>query len=195
MIKDKQETKTFLKKIDINEKLNEFKKYTGQTFDIHDLEMVELNNPIKYEERKKEIKEISKILLNERIKKNEDYITYVTKFGQKMKENIIYETFNCPEKFIKIEDLQNSKLGSLEFIEGTLATLLSQNNITCAIEKETSDKDTSQLCLQLITSGEVFRQNFKICTSQGDEKDAIIISNEEEKTKFIKEKNNITLVY
>ena len=191
LIRDKNQSQEFLKTIDLNKALKTFKEYTGQTFDIHDLELAHLDNPILYEERKKEIKEIGNILLKEPIKSSEDYLENVTKFGQKMKENIIYEVYNYPEKFVKPEDIQNAKEGSLEFIEGTLSSLLSQNNITCAIEKETSNNDISRICLQLMTSGEAFRKIIKICSTQGEEKDALILSNEEEKTKFIKEKKKL----
>ena len=191
MIRDKNQSQEFLKTIDLNKALKTFKEYTGQTFDIHDLELAHLDNPSLYEERKEEIKEIGNKLLKEPLKSNEDYLENVTKFGQKMKENVIYEVYNYPEKFVKPEDIQNAKKGSLEFIEGILSSLLSQNNITSAIEKETSDKDISRICLQLITSGEAFRKIIKICSTQGEEKDALILSNEEEKTKFIKEQKKL----
>ena len=191
LINEQKEIKEYLKKIDLPKQLEECKKLTGQVLDQHDIEMAQPNNKNKYEERKENIKEIQTKLLTEKITNNEEYIKNITQFGQKMKENIIYETFNNPEKFVKLEEIKNAQPGSVELIEGALATLLSESNITCAIEKETSNEDSAKLTLQLISSGEAFRNNMKICYSYGEEKDALIISNEEEKQKFIKEKKKL----
>lgn len=191
LIEERKNFHEYLKSHDLQTKNVEFKKLTGQNFDMHDLEMAQPHNVAKYEERKEDIKEIQKKLLNENIQTNEDYINNVTEFGQKMKENIIYETFNHPEKFIKLEEIKDPKEGSVELIEGALATMLSNNGITYAIEKETSDEESSKLSLQLICSGEAFRQNLKISYSYGEEKDAEILSNEEEKAKFINEKKKV----
>ena len=125
-----------MKKIDIKKQNNSFKEFTGQTFDIHDLEIAQPDNKEKHEERQKNIQNICNKLLNVKITNTEDYIHNVTEYGQKIKENIIYETFNYPERFIKIEEMKNVKEGSKELIEGALAQLLSQNNITYAIEKK-----------------------------------------------------------
>ena len=191
LINEKQEIREYLKKIDLQKQLEECRKLTGKIFDQHDIEIAQPNNKIKYEERTENIKEIQTKLLTEKITNNEEYINNITQLGQKMKENIIYETFNNPEKFVKPEEIKNAQPGSVELIEGALATLLSENNITCAIEKETSSEESAKLTLQLISSGEAFRNNMKICYSYGDEKDALIISNEEEKQKFIKEKKKL----
>ncbi len=191
LINEKKEIREYLKKIDLQKQLEECKKLTGQIFDQHDIEMAQPNNKIKYEERTENIKEIQTKLLTEKITNNEEYINNITQLGQKMKENIIYETFNNPEKFVKPEDIKNAQPGSVELIEGALSTLLSENNITCAIEKETSNEESAKLTLQLISSGEAFRNNMKICYSYGEEKDALITSNEEEKQKFIKEKKKL----
>ena len=188
MIEEKEKTREFISKIDLNQQNNSFKEITGQTFDIHDLEMAQIDNKAKYEDKKKDIEEIGKILLNEKIENKESYYSNITELGQKMKETIIYETFNNPEKFIKPEELKNSEEGSLEFIEGAFSSILSDNNITFAIEKETSDQEQAKLNLQLITSGEAFKKNLKISLSKGNENDALIISNEQEREKFIKEK-------
>ena len=188
LIENKKKTKEFLEKIDLNKQINTFKEFTGQTFDIHDLEIAQPDNKEKYEDRKRIVQDIGNKLLNENIKNKEDYIRNVTEYGQKIKDNIIYETFNYPEKFIKIEEIQNAKEGSLELIEGSLAQVLSQNNITYAIEKETSDKEQAKLTLQLISSGEAFRKNLKISYTKGDENDVLLFSNENERENFIKEK-------
>lgn len=190
MIEEKVKTRQFLSTIDLNQQNNSFKKITGQVFDIHDLEMAQIDNTEKYEERKKDIEDIGKKLLNETITNKETYFSDITKLGQKIKENIIYETFNNPEKFKKLEELENSEEGSLEFIEGALSSVLSQNNITYAVEKETTDKDQAKLNLQLITSGEAFKKNLKISSSKGNEYDSLIISNEVERENFIKEKKS-----
>jgi hypothetical protein len=188
MIEEKEKARQFLNSINLSQQNNSFKKLTGQTFDIHDLEMAQPNNKEKYEDRKEEIKDIGKKLLSETITNRETYFSTITELGQKIKENIIYETFNNPEKFIKPEELENSQEGSLEFIEGAFSSILSQNNITFAIEKESEDKEQAKLNLQLITSGEAFKKNLKISLSKGNETDALIISNETEREKFIKEK-------
>lgn len=136
MIEEKEKTRQFLSTIDLNKQNNIFKKLTGTTFDIHDLEMAQPDNKEKYEERKKDIEDIGSKIINETITDKETYFNQITELGQKIKENIIYETFNNPEKFIKPEELEKSQEGSIEFIEGALSSVLSQNNITFAIEKK-----------------------------------------------------------
>ena len=97
LINEKQEIREYLKKIDLQKQLEECRKLTGKIFDQHDIEIAQPNNKIKYEERKENIKEIQTKLLTEKITNNEEYINNITQLGQKMKENIIYETFNNPE--------------------------------------------------------------------------------------------------
>jgi vacuolar-type H+-ATPase catalytic subunit A/Vma1 len=106
LINEQQKIREFLKKIDLQKQLEECKKLTGKAFDQHDIEMAQPNNKIKYEERTENIKEIQTKLLTEKITNNEEYIKNITQLGQKMKENIIYETFNNPEKFIKPEEIK-----------------------------------------------------------------------------------------
>ena len=100
LIYEQQKIREYLKKMDLKKQLEECKKLTGQVFDQHDIEMAQPNNKIKYEERKENIKEIQTKLLTEKITNNEEYIKNITQLGQKMKENIIYETFNNPEKLL-----------------------------------------------------------------------------------------------
>ena len=169
-----------MSKLDVPKEINKISQIITTSITQHDLEIVQLNNPKKEVERQKEIETITNNLLNSKMTQRE-YI-------ENVKNSIIYETFHNPDKFVKKEETENSKEGSTLFIEGALLSILGNNDITCAIEKETKSEKEAKTTLQLITSGEVFRKKISISSDYGEDRNAEILSSEEEKQKFIVQK-------
>ena len=104
----------------------------------HDLEIFQLNNPKKEEERQKEIEIISENLLNSKMNQT-TYIENVSSFVSNVKNSIIYESYYNTEKLVKKEEVEQSKEGTTLFIEGALLSLLENKDIVCVIEKESSN--------------------------------------------------------
>ena len=187
IIEEKIKSKEYVSKLDVPKEIEKITKIITTSITKHDLEVVQLNNPKKEEERQKEIETISENLLNSKMTQI-TYIENVSSFGSNVKNSIIYETFHNPEKFVKKEEAENSNEGSTLFIEGALLSLLGNNDITCAITKDTKSENEAKTTLQLVTSGEVFRKKINISSDYGEEKNAEILSSEEEKQKFISQK-------
>lgn len=137
--------------------MNQINSYTKNNITEHDLEIVQLNNPEKNEKRISEINKIS-TELNENQLENEEYLEKVLNFGSNMKENIIYDIYHFPQKFISEKQIKKAKEGSILFAQGALSSLLNNNDITCAIEKENENVNVSLTTLQLISGGEAFRK-------------------------------------
>ena len=187
IIDENIKSKEYVSKLDVPKEIEKISKIITTAITKHDLEVVQLNNPKKEEERKKEIDIIIDNLLNSKMTQT-TYIENVSSFGSNVKNSIIYETFHNPEIFVKKEEVENSKEGSTLFIEGALLTLLGNNDITSAIKKDTINENEAKTTLQLITSGEVFRKKISISSDNGEEKNAEILSSKEEKQKFISQK-------
>ena len=187
IIDENIKSKEYVSKLDVPKEIEKITKIITTSITKHDLEVVQLNNPKKEEERQKEIETISENLLNSKMTQI-TYIENVSSFGSNVKNSIIYETFHNPEKFVKKEEAENSNEGSTLFIEGALLFLLGNNDITCAITKDTKSENEAKTTLQLVTSGEVFRKKINISSDYGEEKNAEILSSEEEKQKFISQK-------
>ncbi len=187
IIDENIKSKEYVSKLDVPKEIEKITKIITTSITKHDLEVVQLNNAKKEEERQKEIETISENLLNSKMTQI-TYIENVSSFGSNVKNSIIYETYHNPEKFVKKEEAENSDEGSTLFIEGALLSLLGNNDITCAITKDTKSENEAKTTLQLITSGEVFRKKINISSDYGEEKNAEILSSEEEKQKFISQK-------
>ena len=187
IIDENIKSKEYVSKLDVPKEIEKITKIITTSITKHDLEVVQLNNPKKEEERQKEIETISENLLNSKMTQI-TYIENVSSFGSNVKNSIIYETYHNPEKFVKKEEAENSNEGSTLFIEGALLFLLGNNDITCAITKDIKSENEAKTTLQLVTSGEVFRKKINISSDYGEEKNAEILSSEEEKQKFIVQK-------
>ena len=187
IIDENKKSKEFVSQLDVPKEIDKISQIITTSITQHDLEIVQLNNPKKEEERQKEIETITENLLNSKMTQTE-YIENVSSFGSNVKNSIIYETFHNPDKFVKKEEAENSEEGSTLFIEGALLSILGNNDITCAIEKETKNENEAKTTLQLITSGEVFRKKISISSDYGEDRNAEILSSEEEKQNFIVQK-------
>jgi hypothetical protein len=187
IIDENIKSKEYVSKLDVPKEIEKITKIITTSITKHDLEVVQLNNPKKEEERQKEIERISENLLNSK-RVPTTYIENVSSFGSNIKNSIIYETYHNPEKFVEKKEVEKSKEGTTLFIEGALFSLLENNDITCAIEKETKKENEAKTTLQLITSGEIFRKKISVSSEYGEEKNAKILSSEQEKQNFISQK-------
>ena len=167
IIEENIKSKEYVSKIDIPIEIEKMSKIITTKITQHDLEVVQLNNPKKEEERQKEIEIISENLLNSKMTQI-SYIESVSAFGSNIKNSIIYETYHNPDKFVKKEEAEQSIEGTTLFIEGALLSVLGNNDITCAIEKETKNENEAKTNLQLITSGEIFRKKISVSSEYGE---------------------------
>ena len=119
IIDENIKSKEYVSKLDVPKEIEKISKIMTTSITKHDLEIVQLNNPKKEEERQKEIERISEALLNSKMTQT-TYIENVSSFGSNVKNSIIYETYHNPEIFVKKEETENSKEGSTLFIEGAL---------------------------------------------------------------------------
>ena len=187
LLDDLKESHDFLEQLKLTEITTQIQTFTGQIITRQELEIIQLNNPKKEEQRKEEIDNIISQLNNNELT-NEEYTENVLNFGSNIKEAIIYNVYHNPKKFISKEEIENSEEDSSLFIQGALFSYLNNNDILCAIEKETENENVSHSTLQLITSGEAFRKVIKVSFTYGDFKDALILSDENERQNFIKMK-------
>lgn len=186
-LNDIEKSRDFVDKLEVSKVFEKMKLFTNNEITKNVLEVVQLNNPEKEEQRKEEIKNLVSQLNNNELT-NKEYTENVLNLGSNIKEDIIYNVYHNPDKFVSISEIENSEEGSSLFIQGALSTYLNNNDILCVIEKETENENVAHTLLQLITSGEAFRKVIKISYTYGDFEDALILSNEDEKDNFIKMK-------
>ena len=182
-IKNK-ESENYVKKLDIKKTLDKINLLTNSNINENNLIEAQLNNKEEYKKINTEINESCNKLMTESLTPKE-YLNKITQLGTNIKNKIIYETYNEPDQFIPLKETEKSDPNSTLFIEGILAKALINNNITVAIEKTTKNNDLSLTLLQLISSGEVFQKVINVTYDYGEDRNIEILSNEEEKTKFI----------
>jgi hypothetical protein len=121
-----------------------------------------------YEKRKLEIKRISKkvtsefnsiLKASESIEKQTtETIKNMIEMGDIIKDEILIEKKENPEKFVNVEEeIKNEK--SDNFAISLLAKTLENNGITTAVEKETEDKDIAAANLQFMINGLASKKN------------------------------------
>ena len=188
LIENNKKSKEYVKEIDKSNKEKLF-DFTGKKFTDHELELVDLHNPEKEEERKIEIKKISSQLKNQKLS-NDEFFEKITTYGTEIENSIIYETYHHPENFYSNKEIKKAKEGTTLFIEGILGQLLNNNGITYSIEKNNNNnnQDLSFTNLQLISSGDAFSKVLSLSYDFGEEKNTKILCDDEEKQKFIKQK-------
>ena len=104
-----------------------------------------------------------------------EYLKEITTLGTNLKNKIIYEAYNEPDKFIPLKETEKANMTETIFVEGILAKTLINNNIIVSIEKETSNKDLSLTMLQLLSSGEAFKKVLNITYDYGEKQNAKIL--------------------
>jgi len=121
--------------------------------------------------------------------------------GSIMKEEIIEEKKNNPEKFISIEDATKEENKNNEtFCLGILAKSLEDMGITTAIEKNSSNDEEAQnasnTVLQFITNGMIEKKKYDFHFDLGEERNNELLNNKEEQEKFNnKLKKKLSLEY
>ena len=87
-----------------------------------------------------------------------EYHNLLIILGINIKNKIIFETYNYPEKFIPLKEAEKANPNTTLFMEGILSKLLISNKVTVAIRKDNqneSDKIALSL-LSAISTGEAF---------------------------------------
>ena len=186
-LNDIEKSKDFVDKLEVVKVIEKMQLFTKINITKSDLEVVQLNNPEKDKKRKEQIKNIASDLNNNKLT-NSQYLDNVLILGTDIKDNIIYDMYHNPEKFVSKKEIEAAKEDSTLFIQGALLAFLNQNNITAVIEKDSQNLQTSHTTLQLISNGEAFRKVIDVSITYGDIKDALILSDESEKDNFIKMK-------
>ena len=153
------------------------------------------------QDRKRKVKEI-KIIKKEIIgrqleyrkaqKKKEDVkevLEDMCLLGSIMKEEILEEKRNNPEKFITIEEAtkEDNKNKGI-FCLGILAQNLEEIGITTGIEKNSSnnedEQNTSNTILQFITNGMIEKKKYGLHFNLGDKRNNELLNNKEEQNIF-----------
>jgi hypothetical protein len=118
-----------------------------------------------------------------------------------MKEEIIEEKKNNPEKFITIEEAtKEENKDSQTFCLGVLAQSLENMGITTAIEKNSSNNEESQnsanTVLQFIINGMIDKKKYDLHFDLGNERNNELLNNKVEQEKFNnKLKKKLSLEY
>ena len=169
----------------------------------------------KEEERKEKKKEILKRQLKLRREQNlnltknkakgEEKVKEVLEdmciLGSIMKEEIIEEKINNPEKFISIEEAtKEDKKNEGIFGLGVLAKSLENLGIITAIEKSPSQEEElegeSNTILQFIMNGMIEKKKYDLHFDLGDERNKELLNNKKEQEKFNEKlKKKLSLEY
>ena len=184
IVYQKKESQKYVKTLDIKTTLNKIGYLTNSKVNENVLIEAQLNNKEEYIKINKEINETCFKLMNEPLAPKQ-YLNKITTLGTNIKNKIIYEAYNKPDEFISLKEAEKAKMNTTLFIEGILAKVLIENNVIVLIEKTTKNNDLALTLLQLISSGEIFQKIISVTYDYGEEKNIKIISNEEEKNKFI----------
>ena len=133
--------------------------------------------------------------------KVEEVLEDMCLLGSIMKEEIIEEKKNNPDKFISIEEaIKEENKNSSSFCLGVIAQNLEDIGITTAIEKSSSNEPESQntanTVLQFITNGMIEKKKYDLHFDLGDERNSELLSNKEEQEKFNKKlKKKLSIEY
>ena len=133
--------------------------------------------------------------------KVEEVLEDMCLLGSIMKEEIIEEKKNNPEKFISIEEaIKEENKNSSKFCLGVLAQNLEDMGIATAIEKssfnEPESQNTANTVLQFITNGMIEKKKYDLHFDLGDERNSELLNNKEEQEKFNKKlKKKLSIEY
>ena len=192
LINEYKSTKDYIKNNNqTKEKISEINSLTSSNITEKELIQAQINNEQNYKKINNNIDNSCKKFMNSELTKNE-FRSIITTLGTDIKNKIIYETYHNPENFIPLQEVEKSSENSPLFIKGILSKFLIKNDITVAIKRENQNKEEnetlSKTMIQLISSGEIFKKIMALSYDFGEEKNANILTNEEEKNKFIKQK-------
>ena len=108
ILEENKKNDEFISSIDVEKEITKLEEVISTKLDEDDLKVVQLNNPKKEDERKKEIEKIQDAFLNLDMNQ-QDYIESVSCLGSTVKNSIIYQSYHHPEKFVKIEEAEKKK--------------------------------------------------------------------------------------
>ena len=183
LIENYEESKNFIKNLD-SDTLNEMNTLTNITITEKELIEAQINNKENYTKINNNIDTSCNSIMKSQLTQKE-YLKEITTLGTNLKNKILYEVFNQPDKYIPLKETENSDMKETLFIEGILAKALVNNKIRVSIEKETNNEDLSLTMLQLLSSGEAFKKVLNITYDYGEKQNAKIIIDKNERENFI----------
>jgi len=186
LIKKYEESKNYIKNLD-KESINKMNLLTNIEITEKNLIEAQLTNKENYTKINNKIDTSCNSIMKNPLT-GKEYLKEITTLGTNLKNKIIYEAYNEPDKFIPLKETEKSNMNETTFVEGILAKILIDNKITVSIEKKTSNKDLALTMLQLLSSGEAFQKIINITYDYGEEKNAKIIIDKIEKENFINTK-------
>ena len=153
-------------------------------------------------ERQKEYRkaQFTKII-QKKPEKVEEVLEDMCILGSIMKEEIVEEKKNNPEKFISIEEAtKEENKNEQTFCLGVLAQNLEDMGITTAIEKNSSNNEESQnsanTVLQFITNGMIEKKKYDLHFDLGNDRNNELLNNKQEQEKFNKKlRKKLSLEY
>ena len=140
-------------------------------------------------------------IIQKKPEKVEEVLEDMCILGSIMKEEIIEEKKNNPEKFITIEEAtKEENNNSQTFCLGVLAQSLENMGITTAIEKNSSNTEEAQnsanTVLQFITNGMIEKKKYDLHFDLGNERNNELLNNKQEQEKFNKKlRKKLSLEY
>ncbi len=169
--------------------LSKISKYTNA--DITDEELIEaqINNPNNNERRNNLIDETCEKILKETLTEQE-YHNLLIILGINIKNKIIYETYNHPERFIPLKEAEKAEETSTLFVKGILSKLLIKNKITVAIKKEyiKENNEIALSLLQAISTGDAFKRIIMLTYNINEKKNPALLTDEEVQKQFLNKK-------
>ncbi len=185
----------YVKNNDHSLKKSNINSLTDSNITDKELIQAQINNKKNYNKITNNIINSCQKYMNSKLTTSE-FTNLITILGTDIKNQIIYETYHNPEKFIPLKEAEQSDENSSLFIKGILSKALRNNNITVAIKKEEEnekendyEKDTFSISMiQLISTGKAFKKIITLSFDYGKKKNLQILTDEKEQTKFIKKK-------
>ena len=185
MIEEYNESVKFVKELDINKIKKKMNSFINSEINENILIQSQINNKENYLKINKQIEENCNIILNEKCKRK-DLIIIIASLGINIKNKIIYEIYHEPNKFIKLKLLEKENKKPALFFERLFSNLFINNDITVAIKKKEDDIKQTLTLIYLILSGEIFKKIISISYDFGEERNLLILTNEEEINNLIK---------
>ena len=128
-------------------------------------------------------------LSKDEIKKETDKVQLLedmSTMGSIMKEKIIYEKQNNPEKFISIEEIIKNKSDTQTYALGIFSKVLENQGMVTAIEKDNSEDaiNTAATSMQFLVNGMSNKNKYDLYFDLGEDDNNKLLNIEEERIKF-----------
>ena len=190
--REKEELEEYEKKGIKKEELEEEIKFHNEIFnDINEEKKDDVNlTEEQINKNDKKLEEISKKIiqgnLNQNFEKKKSFLVKETvAMGKMIKKKIEFEKKNNPEKFINPdENLKSDMKTNKLFPIAVLAKSLEKSGISTAIEKNSSNPNVSQACLQMIFNGITTKTKLDLKFDFGEKENKKMLNNEKLRKKF-----------